>query len=362
MHNSVCKMIFSLQKYEEMRAVVSAAISSNNSVTIADAMALGVDYDSLISCYSQLFVRNLKLSIRRLNTTVISSIIARVDKGESLLSIASEYSIGTFKMAKIYIENAIDKSLTMSAIVSNPSVIVNERVRADVLKMIEIDPLSSPEVDLVKECLGKEYEELLINLLTERKMCFETEAILRSKGKPKTPDILFLIPMAIKKTTNPYCNSSEDYGANGNNSGSNGLVGNYSTNRNTSLSGNSDTTSNENNDLLNSSNLNDSFSSANNSQIEENDYQLADTVINWIDSKALFADAITFKENLEQFRAYNNRYGRGLVIYWHGFSSDVFDLLSDDMIVVRDTFPDLWVFPTGEVADGRTPSFDKIDL
>ena len=31
--------------------------------------------------------------------------------------------------------------------------------------------------------------------------------------------------------------------------------------------------------------------------------------INWIDSKALFADEETYKENLEQMQSYINRYG-----------------------------------------------------
>ena len=70
---------------------------------------------------------------------------------------------------------------------------------------------------------------------------------------------------------------------------------------------------------------------------------------------------MTFKENLEQFKAYNNRYGRGLVIYWHGLSQDIYNSLTDDMIIIRDRFPDKWIFPTGELADGRIPEFDKIN-
>ena len=68
-------------------------------------------------------------------------------------------------------------------------------------------------------------------------------------------------------------------------------------------------------------------------------------VINWIDSKAMFADMTTFEEHLEQLKGYNNRYGRGLVIYWHGFSVEVYSRLRDDMIIVRDSFPDNWVYP-----------------
>ena len=172
----------------------------------------------------------------------------------------------------------------------------------------------------MKEVLGREYEELLVTLLNERHMCFETESQLRSRGKPKTPDVLFLIPMGttIYPLDLPYLNKIHD--------GS----------------------KEQSNTALNITNNLDSIKKS--------------VVINWIDSKAMFADVQTFKENIDQFRAYNNRYGRGLVIYWHGFVKDVCSLLIDDMIIVRDRFPDNWMFPTGEPADGRIPAFDEVLL
>jgi len=71
-------------------------------------------------------------------------------------------------------------------------------------------------------------------------------------------------------------------------------------------------------------------------------------VINWIDSKAMFADVATFEEHLEQLKGYNNRYGRGLVIYWHGCSVEVYRRLQDDMIIVRDSFPSDWINPCSQ--------------
>lgn len=151
-------------------------------------------------------------------------------------------------------------------------------------------------------------------------MCFETESQLRSRGKPKTPDVLFLIPMGttIYPLDLPYLNKTHD--------GS-------KEQSNTALD------------------IRDNLKSLKKS-----------VVINWIDSKAMFADVQTFKENVDQFRAYNNRYGRGLVIYWHGFVKNLCSLLNDDMIIVRDRFPDDWMFPTGEPADGRIPAFDEMLL
>lgn len=95
-------------------------------------------------------------------------------------------------------------------------------------------------------------------------------------------------------------------------------------------------------------------------EIDGNNSRKEYVVINWIDSKAMFADTVTFDEHLEQLRGYNNRYGRGLVIYWHGCTEEIYSILRDDMIVVRDSFPDDWIFPTGEPADGTVPLFDDV--
>lgn len=149
---------------------------------------------------------------------------------------------------------------------------------------------------------GKEYEDLLVQLLKEKKMCFETEVELRSKGKPKTPDILFLLPMAVELTERERSKQS-------------------------------------------------GFSSSG-----------SHAMVNWMDSKAMFADRETFEEQLDQFRAYNHRYGRGLVIYWHGFVEGLEEVVEEDLVLLRSSFPANWLFPNGEPADGREPSFDHIVL
>lgn len=123
---------------------------------------------------------------------------------------------------------------------------------------------------------------MLNELLRSKHMCFETEEELRKKGKPKTPDVLFLIPMGLP-----------DFGAEGH-------------------------------------------------------------VVNWIDSKAMFGDLDTYADHLEQIKGYVNRYGPGLVIYWNGCVST---LQSNDMVAITDNFPDNWIFPTGEKADGTRPQF-----
>ena len=77
-----------------------------------------------------------------------------------------------------------------------------------------------------------------------------------------------------------------------------------------------------------------------------------------IDSKAMFADETTFAENLEQFQAYNNRYGCGLVIYWHGFLETLLPKIEglDGMIQITNSFPDTWLYPDGKLTSSSEAS------
>lgn len=360
-------MIFSQVQYEQMKSVVDGLIRTNNKLHPSMAVDLDVEYDAMLSLFGQIFVRNLKAEIKIISEARMSSIVKRVELGESLVTISHEFQFGTFKFAKLYLEAIGEGNLPLSTIMTEPECIKDSRIRAELLQLLEMDPVCSQELELVKECLGREYEEMLISLLNDKKMCFETESQLRSRGKPKTPDILFLIPMATKTTTLdvsacvctgpgaeslheglPVSSAPSPYPAEGrtvHDSRPDSRQDNRSQRGGIGIGGGGGST-NHNSNTCNSS------GSSGGSKV----------VINWIDSKAMFADAATFRENLPQFRAYNNRYGRGMVIYWHGFVEGLCAELGlqDDMIIVRDSLPEDWIFPTGEPADGRTPAFDNI--
>jgi hypothetical protein len=138
-------------------------------------------------------------------------------------------------------------------------------------------------------------------------MCFETESELRSKGKPKTPDVLLLIPMAVFIPHKIRRNQK------------------------------SVTFNDQNSELM----------KGKCTQYTEDGNGGDCYIVNWIDSKAIFADEFTFKENLDQFKSYVHRYGKGLVIYWFGFVESILEKLDEDIIIAA-SFPDKWIDPSGE--------------
>jgi hypothetical protein len=279
--------------YESVAGGLQDAIAKGSSIDdLFEQYANNVEYNAFFSLYSHIWVRRMKREVRNYDTRRMAEILDRVKtRGESLFDIAMNAGFSPYKLAKMYTECAFEKGFDLSRFVKNPALVHDVRLRGDLLRCVSDDPVNCNRSDVIKATVGVEYEELLIELLHQRKICFETEAELRARGKPKTPDILLLIPMAVEVNGQQH-------------------------------------------------------------------------IVNWIDSKGMFADKLTFHEQGEQLRGYVNRYGAGLVIYWYGFSEDVRGAGGQTILVV-DNFPDKWIFPTGEQAeaDGSTePVFDGITM
>lgn len=314
--------------YTNILNFINGAVRSHRGVSVEDAIRYDLSYETLTSIYSQVHLRFAEQTFHKLNSFekigIMNNIFHRIRTGESIFAINREYHFGGYKMTKSYLEATVSPECKVAEFLNDPSIVPDALVRQDLLHLIAEDNGSSIAADLIKETTGKDYENLLVDLLTARKMCFETEDEAREKGKPKTPDVLFLIPMAIAK--NKYDPVERHHHHQALSSADVALGQDLQSTRITrpiSL------------------------------QMQASDY----VVVNWIDSKAMFADRITFTEHLKQLESYRNRYGRGMVIYWHGCVEDVF-YATDDMILVRTEFPDDWLFPTGEPADGRDPLFD----
>jgi hypothetical protein len=63
------------------------------------------------------------------------------------------------------------------------------------------------------------------------------------------------------------------------------------------------------------------------------------TVISWIESKALFGDTETHSKYVQdQLQSYSNRFGSGMVIYWFGFQEEILNSNRNNFLVL-DNFP-----------------------
>jgi hypothetical protein len=68
-------------------------------------------------------------------------------------------------------------------------------------------------------------------------------------------------------------------------------------------------------------------------------------IICWIDSKATFGDEGQHASYRElQYEKYSNRYGPGMVIYWHGYLADLQKL--EENVLLVDNFPGIWEIAT----------------
>lgn len=65
------------------------------------------------------------------------------------------------------------------------------------------------------------------------------------------------------------------------------------------------------------------------------------SVVNWIESKALFGDIRTHKRYLQQqLTSYLNRFGPGIVIYWFGFIENILQLKENGGLIILNKFPE----------------------
>jgi len=367
-------VVFTQEAYGSMRSFVMKFILEGRPIAASNCGSMDFDADAVGSLYSQLMVRRMKNDANK-TKGLMGLILSRLGRNNcgggssgggstprppQLAAIAKELNCGSYKAAKVVLESVLGKGVSVAQFIEQPSLLEDVWLRQNVLDCIAADPLCSLEADLTRECAGKEFEALLLQQLRAKNMCFETEAELRSRGKPKTPDILFLIPMGVMYNAAPPPQQQQQQQQQ-----QHGLL----------RAGAPPTP-------LSSPPLPPPPSSAAKAEASEaevgNDEvappaavgrkaqrqpstptqaQQQPFVVNWIDSKGMFADEETFNENYEQLKSYVNRYGSGMVIYWHGYVSSL-SRWRDDSILVCDRFPEDWIFPTGEVADGRAPEFD----
>jgi hypothetical protein len=362
-------MIYSLEVYQQMVNHLLNAIRSGQSITFTDALTLSVSYNSVISLYSQLYMKESKkvpYVFQKMKTAVTESLYSDSNdrKNISLLQLMEDNrSTSYYRLAKFYIEERFSElNYKITDFLMDPSIIPEVSLRNELLTMISRDLTDAPSISVLKESMGKEYEQLLVRLLDEYHFVYETEAEMRKKGKPKTPDIWFTIPMATiilskyetRQRSNSVSEREEDFVDEflSSSSMNHFMVDDFQEGYGIEHEGF--------NSISNGLESNDKESERDNERNQDSDDGDNYVIINWIDSKAMFADLETFKEHYSQLHGYYLRYGPGMVIYWHGLVDEIYSSdLYDGNIIVRDSFPEKWLFPNGAPAVlDQAPVFD----
>jgi hypothetical protein len=366
-------MIIPYQKYVEVKRYIDSLLKSNQVPTIEHADELDIGYDSLLSLYSQMQVRVMRRDARRFDAKSVRAIVRRVHDGHACLSaIAREHCFSGYRLATMYLEcvtgangkdsisvsdlretpnllahffdktrgqSMLQKSLTASRN-TDPDMAVDlnippervDAIAADILsKCYAEDSCCNWGSDVSKQVMGQEYEEHLMGLLDHLGTCYDSEEVLRGKGKAKTPDILFAIPMGVNLPhyRSPIENPSvgrvrsttvgenlrqqqQQHGSprspeassslletRGGNTAVTGEVSANARNINMKLFSEGDAESDDSPDTGGHAARTTSAVAGS----TDNHY----VVINWIDSKALCADEESFQQNLDQVQSYVNR-------------------------------------------------------
>lgn len=150
-------MIVTVEQCQKMSSFAMEAIISNHDIDMDHEIFNEFEHDAIMSLYGQLFVRNLKNEIKSISDTQLKKVVSRVQNGESLLAIAKDFHLGTFKFAKLYLEATDYKNTSLSSLPTDPTQIADERIRHELLVLIESDPACNYE-------LGSVYPSTIVSI------------------------------------------------------------------------------------------------------------------------------------------------------------------------------------------------------
>ena len=207
-------MILSEKQYNEIAAHCQACIDTGKDCEPVDCLCFSpedvIDPDALVSIFGQVYTAHMKrlspvieqqvetigrryVYRRHSNWQVhlISySLLFRSERtGETLLQIAREKRFAPYKLAKEYCKRFVSKDFKLARLLSDPhaedvvATIPSAALREDLRQCCLQDRHYSQAADLLRQSAGREFEQLLYELMMARNLCFDTEAELRLQAR-----------------------------------------------------------------------------------------------------------------------------------------------------------------------------------
>jgi hypothetical protein len=187
-------MIVTQEQYENMKETIMVNISEGRKIKASECDNMGFDIEAVTSLHSQILVRLRKIDFKKADVNVIKTVLVKLrgfqkennnnsnnvnsdinsnsneesrsnHRKKSFVNFSNELGVSSYRTAKIIIENLLGKNVSVSQVIEDPMLILDESVRRNVLECVMNDPLCSLESDQLKECTGKEFEALLLQQL-----------------------------------------------------------------------------------------------------------------------------------------------------------------------------------------------------
>jgi len=207
-------------EYEELREALL-----HKDTKVLDAVRskyTWVQYDTLMAIRSQERSRHVRLQHPKFRARQrIQEYIARYTLGEDILDISKDFDIPPCLLVRFLLEHMVglQKHQITSCLrdptslpdsptnfkvpvgckdasnVFNP--VSKTRLCADVYRCIDNDPVSSPNVEMIRRVTGLEYEMLLREHLQSLGIVYQSEDDLRAAGFSKTPDVKLVAPIGV---------------------------------------------------------------------------------------------------------------------------------------------------------------------
>ena len=154
-------------------------------------------YETLMGLYEQLCSRQMARNFYLVKQHG-NQFVKQYLSGRSLLDIADWINLSPTMVARRVLElhfRVPRKNITR--LLKDPASVEDLRMRDELIMCIEVDEYSGPRIDRIKTVLGMEYEQKLVDEISNLRLEFETEEDLRARGCHKTPDVLLRVPVAF---------------------------------------------------------------------------------------------------------------------------------------------------------------------
>ena len=203
-------MILTQREYEWLLAHLNTV---EDIPTIADEKSWS--YDSILSIWSQK-EKTMHIIATKAHRKQIKRYAIRLQAGvESILQLASRLNYPSKDLARLFLQDVCTSKQLVRSYLKNPVSIPTEHawLQPHVLSAIAADTRGRVQTDIVRRVMGEEYEYVLERQLRKAGLAFIDEQKLMDQGFSKTPDVLLVIPFAVKGQEVNWIDSKAMFGS-----------------------------------------------------------------------------------------------------------------------------------------------------